>query len=535
MPIVADVAAALPFRPTAALVGVATQGGRFPPAWRQVLRDCIRQGIAIENGLHEFVTDDPELVELAATFGVTLTDLRRAAGRPRRSDRREPRGARQDRPHRRLGLRDREDDGVARARPRGPGPRASPPASSRRGRRASRSPAGASPSTRSSRTSSPAPPSDSSSRAASVGESSSSSRGRARSRTPPTPASRSASSTGRRRTRSCSATMAGTTEVDGYPGHPLLSLPELVELHERLSLTRRRAAVACIALNTRHLDDDAARAAIAAGGGRDGARRRRPGAVRRRPPARRAARAPRAVSTGYDRRALRGAERADGERESSVRRAVAAAVSVAALAIAGGAPAADIGANDDTGKYAADAGAVFFPQMAALGLKQSVMTTRFVPSDPTAIQDGEALDRAIPIAELAGLRVALAVYPYPPREMEDGTATPAGVRRLAHPRRRALPDREAVRRHERAQPAGVHAAAVRADGRERLGRAGGCLPRRRLRRAQGRRPGDPRHRSRPLAARATTDPRRRATSPRRRCGSSRRSAPGTARAAARCR
>jgi len=108
-----------------------------------------------------------------------------------------------------------------------------------------------------------------------------------------------------------------------------------------------------------------------------------------------------------------------------VRTTVTTIVSVAALALAGAAPAADIGANDDTGKYAADSGAVFFPQMAALGLERSVMTTRFLPSNPTAIQDGEALDRAIPIADLAGIRVSLDVYPYPPREIEDGTATPA--------------------------------------------------------------------------------------------------------------
>jgi hypothetical protein len=104
---------------------------------------------------------------------------------------------------------------------------------------------------------------------------------------------------------------------------------------------------------------------------------------------------------------------------------MATAVCLAALALAGGAPAADVGANDDTGKYTADSGTTFFGQMGALGLKQSVMTIRFMPSDPTRIQDGEALDRAIPVAELAGLRVALAVYPYPPREIEDGTATPA--------------------------------------------------------------------------------------------------------------
>ena len=58
--------------------------------------------------------------------------------------------------------------------------------------------------------------------------------------------------------------LAGATEIDGYPGHPLLPLAELVELHERISLPRRRAAVACIALNTRNLDDEGARAAIAA-------------------------------------------------------------------------------------------------------------------------------------------------------------------------------------------------------------------------------------------------------------------------------
>jgi hypothetical protein len=107
-----------------------------------------------------------------------------------------------------------------------------------------------------------------------------------------------------------------------------------------------------------------------------------------------------------------------------VRRTVATAVSLVTLVITGGAPAADIGANDDTGKFAADAGAVFFPQMAALGLKQSVMTARYVPSDPTTIKDGAALDRAIPLAQLAGLRVSLAVYPYPPQEVEDGIATP---------------------------------------------------------------------------------------------------------------
>ncbi len=77
VPIVGDVDAADAFEPTTALVGVATQGGRFPPAWRLLLEACIRRGLAIENGLHEFLRDDPELAPLAAQHGVELRDLRR--------------------------------------------------------------------------------------------------------------------------------------------------------------------------------------------------------------------------------------------------------------------------------------------------------------------------------------------------------------------------------------------------------------------------------------------------------------------------
>ena len=41
IPLVGTVADALPYEPTTALVGVATQGGRFPPAWRDLLKDSI--------------------------------------------------------------------------------------------------------------------------------------------------------------------------------------------------------------------------------------------------------------------------------------------------------------------------------------------------------------------------------------------------------------------------------------------------------------------------------------------------------------
>jgi uncharacterized NAD-dependent epimerase/dehydratase family protein len=77
-PLVRSVAEALQYEPTAALVGVATAGGRFPPAWRELLRECIRAGLDIENGLHEFLSTDAEMTALAAEHGVELRDLRRA-------------------------------------------------------------------------------------------------------------------------------------------------------------------------------------------------------------------------------------------------------------------------------------------------------------------------------------------------------------------------------------------------------------------------------------------------------------------------
>jgi uncharacterized NAD-dependent epimerase/dehydratase family protein len=77
IPIVGSVADALPFEPTVAVVGVATQGGRFPPAWRELLKTCIANGLDVESGLHEFLSEDSELTDLAERFGVHLRDLRK--------------------------------------------------------------------------------------------------------------------------------------------------------------------------------------------------------------------------------------------------------------------------------------------------------------------------------------------------------------------------------------------------------------------------------------------------------------------------
>ena len=77
IPIVAHVADALSYGPTTALVGVAPTGGRLPPEWRQIIRSAISAGLDVEAGMHEFLGDDEELADLARRHAVELRDLRR--------------------------------------------------------------------------------------------------------------------------------------------------------------------------------------------------------------------------------------------------------------------------------------------------------------------------------------------------------------------------------------------------------------------------------------------------------------------------
>ena len=95
-----------------------------------------------------------------------------------------------------------------------------------------------------------------------------------------------------------------------------------------------------------------------------------------------------------------------------------------ALTFATTASAVDFGANDDTGKYAADGGTAFFGQMKATGLSQNVMTVRWTPGS-AAIPDQAFLDDAVPTAVAAGIKPIFAVYPYPPSAIESGGADPA--------------------------------------------------------------------------------------------------------------
>jgi D-glutamate N-acetyltransferase len=261
IPVVATVEEALPYGPTTALVGVATQGGRFPPEWRELLKSCIAAGLDVENGLHEFLADDAELRELAAANGVELRDLRRPP-----ADLNVPTGdnlaldvrivltvgsdcaigkktvaLELDLEARRRGLKSvfvpTGQTGIAIA---GWGIAVDAVVSDFLAGAAERLVV------------------EGHERGGELlfveGQGSLShpaysgvTLGLIHGSVPHV---------------FVLCHRAGSTEIEGYPGHPLPSLSELVELHERIALPLRPARVACLALNTAHLDEADARAAI---------------------------------------------------------------------------------------------------------------------------------------------------------------------------------------------------------------------------------------------------------------------------------
>jgi uncharacterized NAD-dependent epimerase/dehydratase family protein len=76
LPIVGSVQEGMGYGPNTALVGVVTQGGHFPGDWQDVLKSCVVHGLDLENGLHVRLHDIPGLPELAREHGVELLDLR---------------------------------------------------------------------------------------------------------------------------------------------------------------------------------------------------------------------------------------------------------------------------------------------------------------------------------------------------------------------------------------------------------------------------------------------------------------------------
>jgi uncharacterized NAD-dependent epimerase/dehydratase family protein len=262
VPVVATVDAALPYGPTTAVVGVATQGGRFPPAWRQLLKQCIASGLDVENGLHEFVSEDAELAELAREHGVELRDLRKPP-----ADLNVPTGENFELPAR-IALTVGSDCAIGKktvaleldleARRRGLASVFVPTGQTGIAIAGwgiavdavvSDFLAGAA------------------ERLVVEGHRRGGEllfvEGQGSLSHPAYSGVTLGLIHGSAPHVFVLCHKAGAEEIEGYPGHPLPGLSELIELHERIALPLRPARVACVALNTAHLDEDGARAAIA--------------------------------------------------------------------------------------------------------------------------------------------------------------------------------------------------------------------------------------------------------------------------------
>jgi hypothetical protein len=80
--------------------------------------------------------------------------------------------------------------------------------------------------------------------------------------------------------------------------------------------------------------------------------------------------------------------------------------------MAGAASAAPrFGVAEDATKYADDGGASLYPKIHSLGMVENRFTVRWNPADPTTIQEQGFLDRSLPAAARAGMRIVFDVYP----------------------------------------------------------------------------------------------------------------------------
>jgi uncharacterized NAD-dependent epimerase/dehydratase family protein len=77
IPIVGTLEESLKFSPRYLIVGAATDGGVLPLEYKSIIKDAISKGLSIVNGLHDFVSDDPELSALAKEKGIDIIDVRK--------------------------------------------------------------------------------------------------------------------------------------------------------------------------------------------------------------------------------------------------------------------------------------------------------------------------------------------------------------------------------------------------------------------------------------------------------------------------
>ncbi|WP_244403942.1 DUF1611 domain-containing protein [Pyrolobus fumarii] len=77
IPVVASLEDALRYKPRAFIIGAATVGGYIPPGWKRDIIRALEEGLDVYNGLHHFLSEDPEAVEAAKKSGARIVDVRK--------------------------------------------------------------------------------------------------------------------------------------------------------------------------------------------------------------------------------------------------------------------------------------------------------------------------------------------------------------------------------------------------------------------------------------------------------------------------
>ncbi len=77
IPIVKNIEETLHLTPTALLIGIAPPGGMLPPEWRKHIIDALQNKLHIISGLHYHLGDDHEFYQLARDHGLEICDIRK--------------------------------------------------------------------------------------------------------------------------------------------------------------------------------------------------------------------------------------------------------------------------------------------------------------------------------------------------------------------------------------------------------------------------------------------------------------------------
>lgn len=103
--------------------------------------------------------------------------------------------------------------------------------------------------------------------------------------------------------------------------------------------------------------------------------------------------------------------------------AVTGTLAALALALAVPAGAADYAATDDTGKYLGAAAAPYFTAMRGVGLTVNVMTLTYEPGRRPESAELQLMNKALPLAKRAGVKVVFRVFPARPTTLGADAAS----------------------------------------------------------------------------------------------------------------